>query len=63
MRAFAFTSYGRDAKGTICDIPDPRIDSDEVLVEMYAALRQFMGFIWHVDEFSIRGQLLLEWFP
>ena len=29
----------------------------------FAALRQFMGFIWHVDEFSIRGQLFLEWFP
>jgi alcohol dehydrogenase len=37
MRAFAFTSYGRDAKGTICDIPEPRIDSDQVLVEMHAA--------------------------
>ncbi|MEI8027752.1 MAG: NADP-dependent oxidoreductase [Pseudomonadota bacterium] len=37
MRAFAFTSYGRNAKGTMCDIPEPRIDSDEVLVEMHAA--------------------------
>ena len=32
MRAFAFTSYVRNAKGTMCDIPEARILSDEVLV-------------------------------